>query len=96
MYDHQNVIETAINSKCCGCCSMVARSANIITTHDIKFGYKNGEDAFSTEDFTSFKFIYIFQYHYFPMSTQHHNLDETEQNKTLFKAITNIAKPCKL
>ena len=59
-YDYQRVIETTANSKGCGCYSMKPRRVNIVTTHNIKFSYKSGENILSTEDLTSLKFGSLF------------------------------------
>ena len=88
--DHQRFIETTVNSKGCGCYSMEMRRANIITTHNIKFAYKDGKYIFSAEDFTRLNFSSLFQYAGFSISTQFHHLDETNQSDDLFDLITNI------
>ena len=69
---------------------MESTRSNIVTTHDIKFAYRNGDKAFFTEDFTSLKFNYLFQVHPFPISTQFLYLDETEHSNKLFDCITYI------
>lgn len=64
--DYQRVIETTTNSRWCGCCSMKTRRSNILTTHDIKFSYKNGADAFSTKDLWAWSSVLFFKILVFP------------------------------